>query len=600
MLHPHSVSMEDFDALAGGPGQAAIVDRLKQAGRSRQLILLRAVLDRASALAPDIGPLPAMETAWQLLVAAQRHDHQAAEQVITCPQVGLWAAKALRRLKNLTSSDTPLWADLGYLHLVAAAAAIRAAFDFHTRVPVWNGSVFLPTLGLARLPGHRRWDIADVHGERSQVRLRGSSGSATLPRALDKDGESWQALWRLETGHGKARLGVRLDDLDPYRGFDEPLPPSRITSTEAVVWQESLDAAWRLLSRHHPAIAEELSAGLKTLVPQTGTGRFKAFSASNADAFGCVVLSLPPDPMSFAATLVHEFQHSKLGILLDLFPLTDPRVTEDPARFYAPWRDDPRPLNGLLHGVYSFLGVTAFYRAQRLRDKEPGARTAQYEFAYRREQTTRAATTLAAVPELTRLGRRFTATMLEQLAEWNTDAVPADLLTAVRRTSADHYATWRLRHYLVEPDQADELARAWLRNRKPPEIRLPQPKLRDDIDPAPGPSARGDLTRVWLGDPDLFRSYLAAPELAIADIPGATTADLALISGDTEAAARGYRARLAVEPDDLASWIGLALTVPGGPFTRPELVRAVQKRITARSGTVADPLRLGDWLALVR
>ena len=67
-------------------------------------------------------------------------------------------------------------------------------------------------------------------------------------------------------------------------------------------------------------------------------------------------------PVELAVTLVHEFQHIKLGGLLHLAPLHDREPTR---RLYAPWRDDPRPLGGLLQGVYAFTGVTDFWRAVR-------------------------------------------------------------------------------------------------------------------------------------------------------------------------------------------------------------------------------------------
>jgi uncharacterized protein len=73
-------------------------------------------------------------------------------------------------------------------------------------------------------------------------------------------------------------------------------------------------------------------------------------------------MSAPPDPIIGTVTLTHEIQHVKLGALLDLVTLTLP---DDGRRYYAPWRDDPRPLGGLLHGVYAYLGVTEFWRRQR-------------------------------------------------------------------------------------------------------------------------------------------------------------------------------------------------------------------------------------------
>jgi HEXXH motif-containing protein len=46
---------------------------------------------------------------------------------------------------------------------------------------------------------------------------------------------------------------------------------------------------------------------------------------------------------------VHEVQHLKLAALLDIVTLTMPGEHD---RYYAPWRDDPRPLSGLLQGTY--------------------------------------------------------------------------------------------------------------------------------------------------------------------------------------------------------------------------------------------------------
>ena len=52
-------------------------------------------------------------------------------------------------------------------------------------------------------------------------------------------------------------------------------------------------------------------------------------------------MALPADGETLALLLIHEFQHVKLGAVLDLLDLCDPA---DRRLFYAPWRDDPRPL----------------------------------------------------------------------------------------------------------------------------------------------------------------------------------------------------------------------------------------------------------------
>lgn len=49
-------------------------------------------------------------------------------------------------------------------------------------------------------------------------------------------------------------------------------------------------------------------------------------------------------------------------------------VPDDGQRFYAPWRDDARPVSGLLQGAYAYLGLSRFWR-QRQSSGSPGCRT---------------------------------------------------------------------------------------------------------------------------------------------------------------------------------------------------------------------------------
>ena len=74
-------------------------------------------------------------------------------------------------------------------------------------------------------------------------------------------------------------------------------------------------------------------------------------------------MSEPPDPETCACTLTHELQHVKLCAVLDIVRLTVP--DDGRRRYYAPWRDDPRPVAGLLQGAYALVGVTEFWRRRR-------------------------------------------------------------------------------------------------------------------------------------------------------------------------------------------------------------------------------------------
>lgn len=594
MLGTHQVSLASLDTMAEGRSDPAIVEQLKLANRSRQLVLLRAVLDRARELAPALTPLPPLEEAWQLFADAQQLDKAAVDQVVLHPRTGLWAVTALRRLRrtNAIDGEPPLWAVLGYLHQLATAAAIRVGHDFRSRVPVWRGTVMLPTLGLADIQGRREWDFAQVHREHGTVLIRGPAGSVQLPENPSVDGYGWMALRTVRAGGCE----LWLDDLDPYREFDGPLGPQRLSASEVGLWVDDLREMWRMLAEHHPATAAELSTGLTTLVPRAATDPFEAFSASHNDAFGAVVLSRPPDTTSLAATLVHEFQHSKFGVLLTLVELLDPKADNDTPRLYAPWRDDPRPPTGVLHGLFSFLGVTAFYREHCLVSSGPAGRVAGFEFAYRREQTVRAIELLLTESTPSPLGHRFLTTARSQLQRWADDPLPEDVRDAAHRANVDHYLSWRLSHLRPPAEVVDGLTRAWLRHRSKPVAAVAASLL----NPSSGAIAhpRLALVRVGLTNPDLYDVYRAEPELLMAEIPGATTADLALFDGRADVAAELYRQQIHAAPDSSSAWAGLAIASANEVLrSRPELVLAVHREIRLRCGVTTNPVRLARWLS---
>ena len=58
---------------------------------------------------------------------------------------------------------------------------------------------------------------------------------------------------------------------------------------------------------------------------------------------------------------MHELHHMKLNLLMDSVPLYRRGSGE---LFYSPWRDDPRPLSGLIHGLFAGVAVTNFWRTE--------------------------------------------------------------------------------------------------------------------------------------------------------------------------------------------------------------------------------------------
>jgi uncharacterized protein len=180
--------------------------------------------------------------------------------------------------------------------------------------------------------------------------------------------------------------------------------------------------------------------GLSSVTPLTPRPDGTEVSATARQAFGAIGAALPAGAQQLALLLVHEFQHVKLGAVLDMYDLYD---ETDRRLYYAPWRDDPRPLEGLLQGTYAHIAVTDFWRVRRLLDDGEDAETAEVEFARWRLQTARAIETLIESDSLTPMGLSFAEGMRETLTPWLKEDVSAHAEGTARSRQASHDAAAR-------------------------------------------------------------------------------------------------------------------------------------------------------------
>jgi hypothetical protein len=214
----------------------------------------------------------------------------------------------------------------------------------------------------------------------------------------------------LSTECDGARLRLRLADQGPFRAVHGHRPTGAQTTDEVGHWQRLLDEAWRILVRRHPWHADALAVCLSTLTPLPPAPGGTSVSSAARRAYGAVALSPPGDPLLLALTLVHEFLHVQLGALLDLVPLYGPASA---ARYHAPWRPDPRPLDALLQGTYAHLGVCDFWSTER-GTTAPDPRAEQEHVTWL-DHTCGAVDTLLGSGELLPAGRRFTEGMSRAL-----------------------------------------------------------------------------------------------------------------------------------------------------------------------------------------
>jgi uncharacterized protein len=382
----HEMSVERFEALASGYGGAAEIEELAQGQQSINRALVASI--------GGDGP------AWDLLVRVDVTAAEHMDAVLAHPYVRVWAV-ACRRGE----------ADPGHLAAIAASVAQRSGYESDLEVPVRGGLVYLPTLGTYQV------------GDRSAVTVADLAGHPRHPvRTLHAGG-----------------ITVTLEDSDPYRDcHDWPAAPP-LTDGDAARWQEMFAAAWQLIERDHAEYAPGLAAGLSTIVPLRPGPPGSDVSSTARHAFGSVAIALPADAATLALLLIHEYQHVKLGAVLDMFDLYDPRDTH---LYYAPWRDDPRPLEGLLQGTYAHVAVADFWRVRRLVTTGAQADEAAAAFARWRWQTAEAIETLAGSGSLTPLGDDFVARMRTTVTPWLDEPVPPAAIRAAENSAHRHREAW--------------------------------------------------------------------------------------------------------------------------------------------------------------
>lgn len=345
MIGSHRLSGATFDRICAGQGDPEMARLLARTQLSRGLLMMAHLAERE----------PQLWDAVETLDAAQKYDSGEAAAVIQYPWVCVWAAQCV-----IAGAGA---ADSSYLRQVCAAAAKRAGLD--TDLGTGLGG-FFPTIGMP--------------------------ATEQPVRAVSAD----------HSGH---RITVLIDDLDPYRDcFNFPVA-GRLTEAQWRSWHDEFECAWRLMAEFVPERCTELSAGLTSIVPleeSRGTG----VSITHSDAFGGLGCTRAYDPAQFASTMIHEFQHSKLNALMNLIPLSDPT---DQARFAVPWRRDKRPLAGVLHGLYAFTAVAAFWGALRADPAWEPVAAAQFDLVL--GQVVEVMRWAGDEPALTPAGKRFTSVL---------------------------------------------------------------------------------------------------------------------------------------------------------------------------------------------
>jgi uncharacterized protein len=386
----HDLPGGAFDLLSAGPGDAAAMTSLAD---SHWSIVRALVVQVASGLDGTGNDLRrAAAEGWMLLSKLDTERPEAVRGVLTYPYVRAWAADCLR---PATSAAFDL--DCANLAGLAAAAALRAGMETELVLPVRDGWIYLPTMGALA--------VDTGTGCTSPVRVAPAGLSARHGTG------NWQTVRRFSS----EEMSVTVEDLDPFRGCQAWAPAGRLSPQAWQVWRLALAAAARQLAAELPAYASVIGAGLRSVVPmRPGTaGHYQSGTARQA--FGALALALPNDVGTLGELLLHEMQHVKLAALCDLLDLFD---LADDALFRVSWRDDPRPIEGLLQGTYAHLAIAELWRS---RSRQAPDGEARRRFLMYRSWVEDGIEALLSSGALTPDGERFVNGMCSTVKTWVDD-----------------------------------------------------------------------------------------------------------------------------------------------------------------------------------
>jgi HEXXH motif-containing protein len=130
-------------------------------------------------------------------------------------------------------------------------------------------------------------------------------------------------------------------------------------------------------------------------------------NVSYSELPGACIVSVSDSPLAMADRLIHEYHHNRLFTVEEHGALFERPATAGPPAHYSPWRNDPRPLQGLFHAFYVYAPVTRFWlRALAAGDLAPADRAWAVERLLRTSRRfVLAESVLARAAEMTPFGR---------------------------------------------------------------------------------------------------------------------------------------------------------------------------------------------------
>ena len=136
--------------------------------------------------------------------------------------------------------------------------------------------------------------------------------------------------------------------------------PSVIINDAESVFSDAFISAFKLLNIFFSSDFKDLNLFSNYFFPIYSDD--KVFFSGNDDYhLGLIYLPNINNEFLIAECIVHELMHQKLSNVERIKDLIEPKEPKKEGTYYSPWRDDPRPIRMVLHGLFVFTAIVEFW-----------------------------------------------------------------------------------------------------------------------------------------------------------------------------------------------------------------------------------------------
>lgn len=368
------------DAVDAWDAPSALAARVEKSATA--LVAVARTLRRAPELAPDaaaflelfdrVADLPpdAFTRVWSTDPGTYLWTHRAFDLVAACvggapltPELGEYA-----RALGLETARATLAHHLEDFKGIALAAHLDAGRDCRFATPwtvalpwaIPGRALAIEGAGRVRITGLAAGAIEILDGGRRVAVAPRPARAETATAADDATAPTLRSCPVVRHAGCEIRLQPQAFHL-PGIDCAEPVLAAGVAYQEA--HRSDVVDALALVARFHPETMAQMRAYLHVIaLKPRAAGGFT--NLTHSDLPGAFIAGMVRNPAELADTFIHEMHHGRLFALEDLGPLFDQAARDAlyDERYYSPWRDDPRPLRGILHGVYVYVPVCVYWQ----------------------------------------------------------------------------------------------------------------------------------------------------------------------------------------------------------------------------------------------